>query len=55
MTTLSAKVAIWIVEEPRPEHIGAISWLNESSSGSFYLLKVEAVKIGESILHHCLH
>lgn len=36
-----AKVAIWIVKEARSEHIDAISWLNESSSASFYLLKLE--------------
>ena len=48
LTAIGAKVAIWIVADPRPEHVGAISWLNESSSASFYLLKVEAIKIGES-------
>lgn len=48
LTAIGAKTAIWIVADPRPEHIGAISWLNESSAASFYLLKVEAVKIGES-------
>jgi len=48
LTAIGAKVAIWIVADPRPEHVGAISWLNESSSASFYLLKVEAIKIGDS-------
>jgi dimeric dUTPase (all-alpha-NTP-PPase superfamily) len=48
LTMLDASIAIWIVSEPRPEHIQSISWLNESSSASFYLLKVEAIKIGES-------
>jgi len=48
LTVLEAKTAIWIVSDPRPEHVRAIAWLNESSSGAFYLLKVEAVKIGES-------
>jgi len=48
LTALDAKAAIWIVSDPRPEHIKAISWLNESSSASFYLLKVEAIKIGDS-------
>lgn len=47
-TTIGSKVAIWIVAEPRPEHVSAISWLNESSSASFYLLKLEAIKIGDS-------
>jgi len=48
LTVLEAKIAIWIVSDPRPEHIRAISWLNESSSASFYLLKIEAIQIGES-------
>src|SRR5256714_14477763 len=25
-----AKTAIWIVAHPRPEHVSAVSWLNES-------------------------
>ena len=48
ITALEAKIAIWIVADPRPEHIRAISWLNESSSASFYLLKVEAIQIEDS-------
>ena len=48
LTAIEAKTAIWIVADPRPEHVGAISWLNESSPAGFYLLKVEAVKIGDS-------
>ena len=49
LTAIGAKAAIWIVEDPRPEHIRAISWLNESSSASFYLLKLEAIRIGDSL------
>lgn len=48
LSALGAKVAIWIVSDARPEHITAISWLNESTSASFYLLKVEAIKIDNS-------
>ncbi len=48
LTAIGARTAIWIVSDPRPEHVTAISWLNESSSASFYLVKVEAIKIGES-------
>ena len=48
LTQIGARAAIWIVADPRPEHISAISWLNESSSASFYLLKLEAVRIEES-------
>jgi hypothetical protein len=47
-TLMSAKAAVWIVADARPEHIAAISWLNNESSASFYLLKVEAIRIGES-------
>lgn len=48
LVALGSKTAIWIVSDPRPEHIASISWLNESSSGSFYLLKLEAIQIDES-------
>lgn len=48
MTAMDAKAAIWIVADPRPEHVAVISWLNESFSVDFYLLKVEAVRIGDS-------
>jgi Domain of unknown function (DUF4268) len=48
LVALQAKTAIWIVADPRPEHVSAISWLNESYAASFYLLKLEAIKIGES-------
>jgi hypothetical protein len=44
-----AKAAIWIVSDPRPEHVKAITWLNESSSVSFYLVKIEAIKIEDSL------
>lgn len=48
LTAMAARAAIWIVSEPRPEHVAAIAWLNESSSADFYLVKVEAVRIGDS-------
>jgi hypothetical protein len=48
LVAFEAKTAIWIVSEPRPEHVSTITWLNESSSASFYLLKVEAIKIDDS-------
>lgn len=48
LTCLEARVAIWICSDPRPEHITAVTWLNESSAASFYLLKIEAIRIGES-------
>lgn len=48
LTALNARAAVWIVSEPRPEHVAAMSWLNDSSSAAFYLVKVEAVRIGSS-------
>jgi hypothetical protein len=49
LTSFEAKTAIWIVEEPKQEHINAISWLNEGDNNcDFYLLKIEAIKIGDS-------
>ena len=48
LTSFEAKVAIWIVAEPRQEHINAISWLNESTEADFYLIKIEGIKIGSS-------
>lgn len=48
LTAIGAKIGIWIVSDPRPEHINAISWLNESSSAAFYLLKMETIRIGGS-------
>lgn len=44
-TAFNAKIAIWIVEEARKEHIDACNWLNETDSGcSFYLVRVEGRK-----------
>ena len=45
---IKARTAIWIVADPRPEHVGVITWLNESSDADFYLMKLEAIRIGES-------
>lgn len=45
LSSFGAKAAIWIVADPRPEHVNAIAWLNESSPADFYLVKLEAIKI----------
>lgn len=51
LTAFEAEIAIWIVENARPEHINAISWLNESANQcDFYLLTIEAIRIGDSSL-----
>lgn len=48
LAAMNARAAVWIVAEPRPEHVAAVAWLNDSSSADFYLVKVEAVRIGNS-------
>lgn len=48
LTAMQAETAVWIVSDPRPEHVAAVAWLNESTSASFYLLKLEAVRIAGS-------
>lgn len=45
---VDARAAVWIVADPRPEHVRAVSWLNEGSSSDFYLLKIEGIRIAES-------
>jgi len=49
MVTVGAKTAIWVAAEPRSEHVSTVAWLNESSAASFYLLKIEAIRIGDSL------
>lgn len=50
LSNLQAKTAIWISSQPRPEHEAAIHWLNQylPADVAFYLLKVEAYRIGTS-------
>lgn len=50
MSNLDAKTAIWITSTPRPEHEKAVHWLNETlpADTAFYLLKLEAFRIGDS-------
>ncbi len=48
LAMMGADAAIWIVSEARPEHVSAVSWLNENSGADFYLVQVEAVRIGDS-------
>jgi hypothetical protein len=50
LVNLNASAAIWVTGDPRPEHEKVVDWLNESTGAdtSFYLVKVEAIRIGES-------
>jgi hypothetical protein len=44
-----ADIAIWIVADARPEHVKAVTWMNDSVNGvEFYLLKLQAVRIAPS-------
>jgi len=50
LSVLGAKGAIWVSSDPRPEHETAIHWLNQflPADVAFYLLRVEAYRIGDS-------
>ena len=50
LSNLDAKTAVWITSDPRPEHERAVHWLNEvvPADTAFYLVKVEAYRIGDS-------
>jgi hypothetical protein len=37
LAAFEAKRAIWIVADPRPEHVRAVSWLNDASPADFHL------------------
>lgn len=48
-TAFDAKIAIWIVEKARQEHVDTINWLNEIGTGcDFYMIQVSAIQIGDS-------
>lgn len=49
LSTLEASTAIWIVADARGEHIDAVSWLNKSGLAAFYLVQLEAIRIGDSL------
>jgi hypothetical protein len=50
LTNLEAKTAVWICENPRPEHINVIDWLNEICPPDIrlYLIKLEVFQIENS-------
>jgi hypothetical protein len=50
LVNLDASSAIWVASDPRPEHQKVINWLNESTpvDVAFYLVKIEAIRIGTS-------
>src|SRR5262249_31810588 len=44
LSNFEARTGIWIVGDPRPEHVKAVTWLNEGAA-DVYLLKAEAIQI----------
>ena len=42
-------VAIWIVGDPRPEQVKAVTWINDSGQLSAYMFKMQAIRIGNSL------
>jgi hypothetical protein len=50
LTNYEAKTAIWICEDPQPEHKEAVDWLNKNtpSDVAFYLVKLEVFQIENS-------
>lgn len=50
-TAFDAKVAIWIVEKAKQEHVEAVNWLNETDNGcDFHLLELRLIRIMDSPL-----
>lgn len=47
-SAFDADVAIWIVGDPRPEHVKAVTWINDSGQLSAYMFKIQAIRIGDS-------
>ena len=48
LASFEADIAVWVVEQAKPEHIDAVNWLNETSEADFYLVRLEVIKIGDS-------
>ena len=48
LASVRATTGVWIVADARPEHLAAVSWINEMSQAALYLPKVEAFRIDDS-------
>jgi hypothetical protein len=48
MVASTAKTAVWVSGEPKPDHVASASWLNRAVDCRFYVVRLEAVRIGES-------
>ncbi|MGB9879838.1 MAG: DUF4268 domain-containing protein [Anaerolineae bacterium] len=51
LVNLDAKTAVWIVEDPRPEHVKVVNWLNEITPEdvSIYLVKIQLYSVDDSL------
>jgi hypothetical protein len=51
LVNLEAGAAVWVAPELRAEHKRVIDWLNRNTPEDieFYLVKIEAIKVGEAI------
>jgi hypothetical protein len=43
-----AQAAVWISPDPRPEYIKRVEWLNEQTDADVWLVRVSAIRIGDS-------
>lgn len=48
LTVCDPHVVVWLVADALPEFTRVVDWLNQSGQCSFFLVKVEAVRIGNS-------
>jgi hypothetical protein len=48
LSAARAAAALWICGDPRDEHVAALSWLNRSVDGRFFMARVRAARIGVS-------
>ncbi len=47
-SAFDADVAVWVVGDPRPEHVKAVTWINDSGQLSAYMFKIQVIRIGDS-------
>jgi hypothetical protein len=48
LTVCDPHVVVWLVADALPEFVRVVDWLNQGGHCSFFLVKVEAVRIGNS-------
>lgn len=48
LSSAQATAAVWICGDPRDEHVSAVSWLNHSVDGRFFVARIRAARIDSS-------